>query len=59
MKARKLKKEEVQLFKLHSKHHTKKHIGDMKKFITSGKGCFSEAHKHAVKKEKGKKKKKY
>ena len=55
-KARKLKKEEIQLFRVHSKHHTKKHIDDMKKYIKSGKGCFSEAHKHVVKKEKGKKK---
>jgi len=49
-KARALKKEEVELFKTHSKHHTKKHIEEMKKYIRSGKGCFSEAHKHANKK---------
>jgi hypothetical protein len=50
MKPRKLKKEELDLFKTHSKHHTKKHIDEMKKFIKSGKGCFSQAHKHAIKK---------
>lgn len=49
-KPRALKKEEIDLFKTHSKHHTKKHIEEMKKFIRSGKGCFSEAHKHAMKK---------
>ena len=50
MKPRKLKKEEIVLFKTHAKHHSKKHIAEMKKFITSGKGCFSQAHKEAMKK---------
>ena len=49
-KPRKLKKEEIELFKTHSKHHSKKHIDEMKKFIKAGKGCFSESHKHATKK---------
>ena len=50
MKPRALKKEEINLFKTHSKHHSKKHIDMMKRFIKSGKGCFSEAHKLAMKK---------
>ena len=50
MKPRALKKEEIELFKTHSKHHTKKHIEEMKKYIRAGKGCFSAAHKHANKK---------
>ena len=49
MKPRKLKKEEIDLFKTHSKHHSKKHIDFMKKYIRSGKGCFSMAHKEAMK----------
>ena len=49
-KKRELKKEESDLFKTHSKHHTKAHITFMKKFIKDGKGCFSEAHKAAMKK---------
>ena len=49
-KPRALKKEEINLFKTHSKHHSKKHIDMMKRFIKSGKGCFSDAHKHAMKK---------
>ena len=48
-KPRELKKEEIELFKTHSKHHSKKHIDIMKKFIKSGKGCFSDSHKHAMK----------
>ena len=52
MKPRKLKKEEIALFKTHSKHHSKKHIDEMKKFITEGRGCFSDSHKHALKKYK-------
>jgi len=50
LKPRALKKEEVELFKTHSKHHTKKHIEEMKKFIKEGRGCFSESHKHTNKK---------
>jgi hypothetical protein len=50
LKPRALKKEEVELFKTHSKHHTKKHIEEMKKFIKEGRGCFSASHKHASKK---------
>ncbi len=50
LKPRALKKEEVELFKTHSKHHTKKHIEEMKKFIKEGRGCFSQSHKHASKK---------
>tara|TARA_R110002012_G_scaffold200805_1_gene369788 strand:+ start:2377 stop:2586 length:210 start_codon:yes stop_codon:yes gene_type:complete len=50
LKPRALKKEEVELFKTHSKHHSKKHIQEMKKFIKEGRGCFSESHKHANKK---------
>jgi hypothetical protein len=50
MKPRALKKEEIDLFKTHSKHHSKKHIDFMKRFIRAGKGCFSEAHKAAQKK---------
>jgi hypothetical protein len=49
MKPRKLKKEEIDLFKTHSKHHSKKHIEEMKKFIRAGKGCFSQSHKFAMK----------
>lgn len=49
-KPRQLKQEEKDLFKTHSKHHSKEHIEQMKKFIKDGKGCFSEAHKHAMKK---------
>jgi len=48
-KKRGLKKEERELFKTHSKHHTKKHIDFMKKFIQDGRGCFSMAHKAAMK----------
>ena len=48
-KPRKLKKEEIDLFKTHSKHHTKKHIDFMKKYIRDGKVCFSQAHKEAMK----------
>ncbi len=47
-KPRALKKEEINLFKTHSKHHSKKHIDIMKRFIKSGKGCFSESHKYAM-----------
>lgn len=50
MKPRRLKKEEIDLFKIHSKSFSKKHIEEMKKFIRAGKGCYSEAHKHALKK---------
>ena len=50
LKKRALKKEEVDLFKTHSKHHSKKHIDFMKKFIRDGKGCFSASHKAAMKK---------
>ena len=49
LKKRALKKEEVELFKTHSKHHTKKHIDYMKKYTRDGKGCFSQAHKAANK----------
>tara|TARA_R100001463_G_scaffold1626_2_gene7112 strand:- start:15 stop:197 length:183 start_codon:yes stop_codon:yes gene_type:complete len=49
LKKRALKKEEIELFKTHSKHHSKKHIDYMKKFIRDGKGCFSMAHKAAQK----------
>ena len=49
-KPRALKKEEIELFKTHSKHHTKKHIDEMKKYIRAGKGCFSDSHAHASKK---------
>ena len=49
-KKRELKKEEKDLFKTHSKHHSKEHIDHMKKFIKDGKGCFSDAHKSALKK---------
>ena len=50
MKPRKLTKAEMDLFKIHSKHHSKKHIEEMKKFIRAGKGCYSASHKHALKK---------
>jgi len=49
-KPRQLRKEEILLFKTHSKHHSKKHIEEMKKFIKSGRGCLSSSHKHALKK---------
>ena len=49
-KKRALKKEEVELFKTHSKHHSKEHIEEMKKFIKEGRGCYSDSHKHASKK---------
>jgi len=49
LKPRRLKQEEIELFKTHSKHHSKKHIEQMKKFIRSGKGCFSDSHKYASK----------
>tara|TARA_R110002012_G_scaffold276646_1_gene463642 strand:+ start:195 stop:356 length:162 start_codon:yes stop_codon:yes gene_type:complete len=50
MKPRKLKPEEVNLFKTHKKHYSKKHIDFMKKFIKDGKGCFSASHKAAMQK---------
>lgn len=50
LKPRALKKEEIDLFKTHSKNYSKKHIEEMKKFIRAGKGCYSMAHKHALKK---------
>ena len=49
MKPRKLKPEEIALFKTHTQHHSKKHIDTMKKFIRDGRGCYSEAHRHAMK----------
>ena len=49
MKKRSLKKEEIDLFKTHEKHYSKKHITFMKKFIKDGKGCFSASHKAAMK----------
>jgi len=49
MKPRKLKPEEIALFKTHSKHHSKAHIDYMKKFIRDGKGCFSASHKETIK----------
>jgi len=49
-KPRKLKPEEVNLFKTHSKHHSKKHIDFMKRYIRSDKGCFSMAHREEIKK---------
>jgi hypothetical protein len=52
LKPRALKKEEIELFKTHSKSYSKKHIDEMKKFIREGKGCFSQSHKHASKKYK-------
>jgi len=48
MKPRKLKKEEIDLFLTHKKHHSKAHIDYMKKLIRSGKYCFSQAHKKAM-----------
>jgi len=48
-KPRALKKEEISLFKTHSKHHSKEHIDMMKKFIRDGRGCFSASHKMAMK----------
>ena len=48
-KPRALKKEEISLFKTHAKHHSKEHIDMMKKFIRDGRGCFSMAHKMAMK----------
>ena len=50
LKTRKLNQEEIELFKTHSKSYSKKHIEEMKKFIRAGKGCFSDSHKHAMKK---------
>jgi hypothetical protein len=49
MKKRNLKKEEVDLFKTHSKNYSKKHIDYMKKFIKQGRGCYSASHKAAMK----------
>tara|TARA_R110002012_G_scaffold169543_1_gene333508 strand:- start:299 stop:460 length:162 start_codon:yes stop_codon:yes gene_type:complete len=49
MKPRRLKKEEIDLFRTHSKNYGKKHIDAMKRFIRAGKGCFSESHKYAMK----------
>ena len=49
MKKRNLKKEEIELFKKHSKNMSKKHIDYMKKFIKQGRGCYSESHKAANK----------
>ena len=49
-KKRELRKEEKDLFKTHSKNYSKEHIDHMKKFIKDGKGCFSDAHKSAMKK---------
>ena len=49
-KARDLTKTEKDLLKDHEKHHTKKHMDEMKKFMKAGKGCFADAHKHAMQK---------
>jgi len=49
-KPRALKKEEIDLFKTHSKSYSKKLIDEMKNFIRAGTGCFSEFYKHARKK---------
>lgn len=50
LKPRKLKQEEKDLLKIHSKSFSKEHIEEMKKFMKAGKGCYSESHKHASKK---------
>ena len=47
-KPRALTKTEIDLFKTHSAKHSKKHIDEMKKFLRAGKGCFADAHKHAM-----------
>ena len=43
------KKSNAELFKEHKKHHTKKHISEMKKLIKKGK-TFDEAHREVMKK---------
>tara|TARA_Y100001972_G_C7516084_1_gene260529 strand:- start:365 stop:643 length:279 start_codon:yes stop_codon:yes gene_type:complete len=43
------KKSNAELFKEHKKHHTKKHITEMKKLIKKGK-TFDEAHREVMKK---------
>ena len=44
-----LTKRQKDALKKHSKHHTKKHMAEMRKAMKSGK-TFSAAHKSAMKK---------
>ena len=46
-KARELTAIEKDLLKNHK--FPKKHIDDMKKFLKAGRGCFLDAHAHALK----------
>lgn len=48
-KARALTVTEESLFKAHAGKHSKKHIDFMKKFLRSGRGCFADAHREAMK----------
>tara|TARA_R100000655_G_scaffold106464_1_gene155825 strand:+ start:429 stop:578 length:150 start_codon:yes stop_codon:yes gene_type:complete len=43
-----LTKRQIQTLKRHSKHHSSKHMKDMKKTLLSG-GSFTAAHKKAMK----------
>ncbi len=45
----KLTKRQIATLKKHSKHHTRKHMDEMKKAMMQGK-TFTEAHKAAQKK---------
>ena len=49
-KPRALTKTENDLFKKHTKLHSKKHIDFMKRFLRAGKGCFADSHREALKK---------
>jgi len=48
-KPRSLTPTELDLFKKHAKLHSKAHINSMKAFMKAGKGCFADAHRHAMK----------
>jgi hypothetical protein len=47
--AKPLTKRQMDTLKRHSKHHTAKHMSEMKRLMRSGK-TFTEAHKIAMKK---------
>jgi hypothetical protein len=44
-----LSKTQKDLMKTHAKHHTKKHLEDMTKYMKQG-FCFQQAHEKAMKK---------
>ena len=45
----KVTKQQAQALRRHSKHHTKKHLEDMRKHMAAGK-TFTKAHQLAMKK---------